>query len=99
LAGLLASAIVYLCFLTWLRWKAVSFVKEQGAMGLIGVTGAQVYVLHSPSFWALAISDLCFSYFVTRRSSGRFATASGFRLFNAKLHRHSSSFSGQTIVV
>jgi hypothetical protein len=24
LAGLLASAIVYLCFLTWLHWKAVS---------------------------------------------------------------------------
>ena len=50
LAGLLASVITYLCFLTWLHWKAVSLVKEQGATGLIGVTGGQVYVLHSPSF-------------------------------------------------
>jgi hypothetical protein len=56
LAGLVASAIVYLCFLTWLHWKAVALVKEQGATGLIAVTGAQVYVLRSPSFWALAIS-------------------------------------------
>ena len=54
LAGLLASAIVYLCFLTWLHWKVVSLVKEQGSTGLIAVTGAQVYVLHSPSL----LSDL-----------------------------------------
>ena len=69
LAGLLASAIVYLCFLTWLHWKAVSLVKEQGATGFIAVTGAQVYVLHSPSFWALAIVafGVLFPYFVTRR--------------------------------
>jgi hypothetical protein len=39
-AALLASAIVYLCFLTWLHWKAVSLVKQQGATGLIAVTGA-----------------------------------------------------------
>ena len=31
-----------------------NFVKEQGAAGLFGVTGGNVYVLHSPSFWALA---------------------------------------------
>ena len=27
----------------WLHWKAVSLVTEQGATGLIAVTGAQVY--------------------------------------------------------
>jgi hypothetical protein len=72
LAGLLASA--YLCFLTWLPWKAVSLVKEQGATGLIGITGAQPYVLHSPSFCALAIiaCGAVFSYFVTYRSAGSF---------------------------
>ena len=68
LAGLLASAIVYLCFLTWLHWKAVSFVKEQGATGLIGVTGAQPYVLHSPSFWALAIIAFGVVFFLFRNA-------------------------------
>ena len=66
LAGLLASAIVYLCFLTWLHWKAVSLVKEQGATGLIAVTGAQVYVLHSPSFWALAFIAFGIVFFLFR---------------------------------
>jgi len=37
LAGLLASAIVYLCFLTWLLEGCLSLVKEQGATGLIAV--------------------------------------------------------------
>jgi hypothetical protein len=68
LAGLLASAIVYLCLLTWLHWKAVSLVKEQGATGLIGVTGAQVYVLHSPSFWALAIIAFGLVFFLFRNA-------------------------------
>jgi hypothetical protein len=47
---LAGDLITYFCFLTWLHWKAVSLVKEQGATGLIGVTGGQVYVLHLPSF-------------------------------------------------
>jgi len=68
LAGLLASAITYLCFLTWLHWKAVSLVKEQGATGLIAVTGAQVYVLHSPSFWALAIIAFGVVFFLFRNA-------------------------------
>jgi len=68
LAGLLASAIVYLCLLTWLHWKAVSLVKEQGATGLIAVTGAQVYVLRSPSFWALAIIAFGVVFFLFRNA-------------------------------
>jgi len=68
LAGLLASAITYLCFITWLHWKAVSLVKEQGATGLIAVTGAQVYVLHSPSFWALAIIAFGVVFFLFRNA-------------------------------
>ena len=68
LAGLLASAIVYLCFLTWLHWKAVALVKEQGATGLIAVTGAQVYVLHSPAFWALAIIAFGVVFFLFRNA-------------------------------
>jgi hypothetical protein len=68
LAGLLGSAITYLCFLTWLHWKAVSLVKEQGATGLIAVTGAQVYVLHSPSFWALAIIAFGVVFFLFRNA-------------------------------
>jgi hypothetical protein len=68
LAGLLASVITYLCFLTWLHWKAVALVKEQGATGLIGVTGAHVYVLHSPSFWALAIIAFGAVFFLFRNA-------------------------------
>jgi hypothetical protein len=66
LAGLLASVITYLCFLTWLHWKAVSLANEQGATGLIGVTGAQVYVLHSWSFWTLAIVAFGVVFFLFR---------------------------------
>ena len=68
LAGLLASVITYLFFLTWLHWKAVSFVKEQGATGLFGVTGGNVYVLHSPSFWALAVLAFGVVFFLFRNS-------------------------------
>jgi hypothetical protein len=68
LAGLLASAITYLCFLTWLHWKAVAFVKEQGAIGLIGVTGAQVYVLHLPLFWTSAIIAFGVAFFLFRNA-------------------------------
>ena len=68
LAGLLASFITYLCFLTWLHWKAVALVKEQGATGLIAVTGAQVYVLHSPAFWALAMIAFGVVFFLFRNA-------------------------------
>jgi chromate transport protein ChrA len=68
LAGLVASVITYLSFLTWLHWKAVSLVKEPGATGLIGVTGGQVYVLHSPSFWALAIIAFGVVFFLFRNA-------------------------------
>ena len=73
LAGLLASAIVYLCFLTWLHWKAVSLVKEQGATGLIAVTGAQVYVLHLPAFWAVAIIAFGVVLLISQRVGPRVA--------------------------
>ena len=43
-------------------------VKEQGATGLIAVTGAQVYVLHSPSFWALAIVAFGVVFFLFRNA-------------------------------
>ena len=68
LAGLLASVITYLGFLNWLHWKAVSLAKEQGATGLIGVSGAQVYVLHSWSFWALAIIAFGVVFFLFRNA-------------------------------
>jgi hypothetical protein len=54
LAGLLASAITYLCFLTWIHMKATSIAEERGTEGLIGVSGSQTYVLYSP-----ALSGYC----------------------------------------
>jgi len=68
LAGLLASAITYFCFLTWLHWKAVSLVQEQGATGQVGVIGGQGYVLHLPSFWVLAIIAFGVVFFAFRKA-------------------------------
>jgi hypothetical protein len=68
LAGLLASAITYLCFLTWLHWKAVSLVQEQRATGQVGVIGGQGYVLHLPSFWVLAIIAFGVVFFAFRKA-------------------------------
>ena len=65
-AGLIAAVITYLCFLTWLHWKAVSLVKEQGGTGLVAVAGGQTYVLHSPSFWAVAIIAFGVAFFLFR---------------------------------
>ena len=65
-AGLIASVVTYFCFLAWLHWKAVSFVKEQGDTGLVAVAGGQAYVLHSPSFWALAIIAFGVAFFLFR---------------------------------
>ena len=44
----------------------VSFVKEQGDTGLVAVAGGQAYVLHSPSFWALAIIAFGVAFFLFR---------------------------------
>jgi len=68
LAGLLASVITYFCFLIWLHWKAFSLVKEQGATGVIGVAGGQVYVLQSPTFWELAIIAFGVVFFLFRNA-------------------------------
>ena len=65
-AGLIASVVTYFCFLAWLHWKTVSFVKEQGDTGLVAVAGGQAYVLHSPSFWALAIIAFGVAFFLFR---------------------------------
>jgi hypothetical protein len=54
-AGLFASAITYLCFLTWIHMKATSIAEERGTGGLIGVSGSQTYILHLPAFWMLAV--------------------------------------------
>ena len=64
LAGLVASAITYLCFLTWIHMKATSIAEERGTEGLIGVSGSQAYVLHSPAFWALAVIAFGVGFFL-----------------------------------
>jgi hypothetical protein len=66
LAGLFASAIAYLCFLTWLHLKAASIAEERGTTGLIGVPGSQAYVLHSPAFGVLAIIAFGVGFFLFR---------------------------------
>ena len=65
-AGLIASVVTYFCFLAWLHWKTVSFVKEQGETGLVAVASRQAYVLQSPSFWALAIIAFGVAFFLFR---------------------------------
>jgi hypothetical protein len=65
-AGLLASAITYLCFLTWIHMKATSIAEERGTEGLIGVSSSQAYVLHSSAFWALAVIAFGVGFFLFR---------------------------------
>jgi hypothetical protein len=65
-AGLCASAITYLCFLTWIHMKATSVAEERGTTGLIAVAGGAAYVLHSPAFWALAIVAFGVAFFLFR---------------------------------
>ena len=49
-AGLIASVVTYFCFLAWLHWKTVSFVKEQGDTGLVAVAGDRLtYCIRRPS--------------------------------------------------
>jgi len=66
LAGLFASAIAYLCFITWIHMKAASVAEEQGTEGLIGVAGSHAYVLHSPAFWAVATIAFGVGFFLFR---------------------------------
>jgi hypothetical protein len=63
LAGLCASALTYLCFLTWVHSKALSRVEEQG---LIAIAVSQAYVLRSPAFWALATIAFGMGFFLFR---------------------------------
>ena len=54
-AGLCASALIYLCFLTWVHSKATSFAEGQDRTDWIAIAGSHAHVLHSPAFWLLAI--------------------------------------------
>jgi hypothetical protein len=66
LAGLSASALTYLCFLTWVHSKAASRAEEQGTTGLIAIAGSQANILYSPAFWAFAIIAFGIGFFVFR---------------------------------
>jgi hypothetical protein len=66
LAGLCASALTYVSFLAWVHSKALSLAEEQGTTGLIAIAGSRAYVLHSPAFWALAITAFGVGFFVFR---------------------------------
>ena len=66
LAGVVASAITYLCFLTWIHMKAASMAEERGSEGLIGVSGSQAYVLHSAAFWVLALIAFAVGFLLFR---------------------------------
>jgi hypothetical protein len=55
LAGLCASGLTYLCFLTWVHSKAGSFAEGQDRTDWIAIAGSHAHVLHSPTFWVLAI--------------------------------------------
>jgi hypothetical protein len=68
LAGVVASALTYLCFLTWIHMKAASIAEERGSEGLIGVSGSQAYVLHSPAFWVFAVIAFGVGFFLFRDS-------------------------------
>jgi hypothetical protein len=65
-AGFCASALTYLCFLTWVHSKAASRAEEQGTTGLIAIADSQAYVLHLPGFWALAIIAFGVGFFLFR---------------------------------
>ena len=65
-AGLCASAVTYLCFLAWVHSKAVSLAEERGTIGLVPIASSQSQVLHSPTFWALAIIGFGVGFFLFR---------------------------------
>ena len=66
LAGLSASALTYLCFLTWMHSKAASFPEGQDSTDWIAIAGSHAHVLHSPTFWLLAIIAFGVGFFVFR---------------------------------
>ena len=66
LAGLSASALTYLCFLTWVHTKAASFAEGQDRTDWIAMAGSRAHVLHSPAFWLLAIIAFGVGFFVFR---------------------------------
>jgi hypothetical protein len=66
LAGLCASALTYLCFLTWVHSKAASFAEGQDRNDWIAIVGSHAHVLHSPAFWLLAIIAFGVGFFVFR---------------------------------
>jgi len=66
LAGLCASALTYLCFLTWVHSRAASFGEGQDRTDRIAIAGSHAHVLHSPAFWVLAIIAFGVGFFVFR---------------------------------
>jgi hypothetical protein len=66
LAGLSASALTYLCFLTWVHSKATSFAEGQDGTDWIAIAGSHAHVLHSPAFWLLAIISFGVGFLVFR---------------------------------
>ena len=66
LAGLSASALTYLCFLTWVHSKSASFAEGQDRTDWIAVAGSHAHVLQSPAFWLLAIIAFGVGFFVFR---------------------------------
>ena len=66
LAGLCASSLTYLCFLTWAQSKAASFAEGQGRTGWIAIADSHAHVLHSPAFWVFAIIAFAVGFFVFR---------------------------------
>ena len=65
-AGLCASALTYLCFLTWVHLNAASFAEGQDRNDWSAVSGSQAHVLHSPAFWVLAMIAFGVGFFVFR---------------------------------
>jgi hypothetical protein len=46
--------------------QATSAARKLGATGLIAVSGGATYVLHSPTFWAVAIIAFGVAFFLFR---------------------------------
>ena len=66
LAGLCASALNYLCFLTWVHSKSASFAEGQDRTDWIAIAGSHAHVVHSLAFWLLAIVAFGVGFFVFR---------------------------------
>jgi len=66
LAGLCASALIYLCFLTWVQSKAPSLAEGEDRTDWTAIAGSHAHVLHSPAFWLLAIIAFGVGFLVFR---------------------------------